>query len=75
MMHGYFLQRTETSRYIYFLKKKLIREYGPENARVIMLRMELLKASVCLNDVSNPPPTRRHELTQNRKGQFAVDLK
>ena len=55
-------------------KKKLIQEYGPRNAEVIMRRMIVLQAAPSLNDVPHRPPERRHELGQNRAGQFAVDL-
>lgn len=56
-------------------EKKLIQKFGSENGKLIMRRMQLLQASNCLNDVSPLPPTRRHELTGNKKGQFALDLK
>ena len=37
--------------------------------------MAVLKASLCLADVPEQKPDRRHELKGNRKGVFAVDLK
>ena len=33
-----------------------------------------LKAADTLNDMSNLPPTRCHELSGNRKRQFSVDI-
>jgi proteic killer suppression protein len=60
---------------IFSSEKKLVRNYGPEDARTIMRRMQLLNASVTLNDVPPTPPSRRHALTGDKAGQFAVDLK
>jgi toxin HigB-1 len=60
---------------IFNSEKKLIQKYGSENGKMVIRRLQLLQASVCLNDVSPLPPTRRHALTGNKKGQFAVDLK
>ena len=56
-------------------EKDLVREYGPENARLIKLRMAVLNAATCLEEVPYRRPERRHELGGNREGQFAVDLK
>ena len=56
-------------------ERELIREYGPENSRIIIRRMAVLRAAVNLEQVPSLPPERRHELTGTRKGQFAVDLK
>lgn len=52
-----------------------MREFGPEDAKKIKLRMAVLGAANCLADVPVGPPTRRHELVGNRAEQFAVDLK
>jgi len=54
---------------------ELIREYGKENARVIMRRMMVLHAAECLADVPRRPPDRCHQLSGKRKGQYAVDAK
>ena len=59
----------------YNSEKKLLRKYGAENARLIGRRMAVLRAAPSLDDVPHQPPDRRHELSQNRKGQFAVDVK
>ena len=56
-------------------EQKLIQEFGPRNARVIMRRMMVLAAAPSLSDVSYRPPERRHELTGDRAGTFAVDIK
>jgi len=54
---------------------ELLREYGKENAKVIMRRMMVLHAAECLADVPRTPPERRHPLFGRRKGQYAVDAK
>lgn len=55
--------------------KALQREYGSERARLIKRRMSLLRAAPTLADVPVEKPDRRHQLTGERKNQFAVDLK
>ncbi len=54
---------------------ELVREYGKENARMIMRRMLVLRAAECLADVPRRPPDRCHALSGKRKGQYAVDVK
>lgn len=60
---------------IFNSEQLLIRNYGADEARIIMRRMAVLQAAEALSEVSHAPPERRHELKGNRKGQFAVDLK
>ena len=55
-------------------EKALAKAYGKANARKIMLRLTLLAAAAALSDVPITPPTRRHELKGDRKGQFAIDV-
>ena len=54
---------------------ELVREYGKENAKMIMRRMLVLQAAECLADVPRRPPDRCHALSGKRKGQYAVDVK
>ena len=56
-------------------KAELVREYGKENARIIMRRMMVLCAAECLADVPQRPPERCHLLSGKRKGQYTVDAK
>ena len=49
--------------------------WGDQNAKHIRLRVQELRAAETLADVSTMPPTRCHGLSENRKGQFAVDCK
>ena len=51
----------------------LRKTYGTRIARVIMLRMAVLRAARSLALVPITPPDRRHQLTGKRDGQFAVD--
>jgi plasmid maintenance system killer protein len=60
---------------IFNSEKELVRECGPEQGRIIMRRMAVLRAANNLEEVSPLPPERRHELSGDRNGQFAVDLK
>ncbi len=56
-------------------ESELVREYGKENAKMIMRRMLVLQAAECLADVPRRPPDRCHALSGKRKGQYAVDVK
>jgi proteic killer suppression protein len=67
--------RNEKLAKIFNSGKELVREYGPENAGEIKRRMAVLMAATCLEEVPSHPPERRHKLSGNRKGQFAVDVK
>jgi len=55
-------------------EKLLQKEYG-EQTKKIMIRMAVLKAAPCLAAVPVIKPDRMHELSGDRKGKFAVDLK
>ena len=59
---------------IFNSKKLLQKEYG-EQAKKIMMRMAVLKSAPCLATIPVVKPERMHELSGNRKGTFAVDLK
>jgi plasmid maintenance system killer protein len=69
---------------IYFKTKKLqklcskgseaIKKLGAKRGKKLMQRMMELAATRTLSDISKVPPSRCHELTGDRKGQFSVDL-
>ncbi len=69
---------------IYFKTKKLakicsnekesVKAVGDKNSRRLLQRMMELKAADTLDDISNLPPARCHELSGNRKRQFSVDI-
>ena len=67
--------RTPKLRKIFNSEKELAREYGADQGRTIMRRMSVLRAANNLEEVSPLPPERRHELTGDLNGQFAVVLK
>jgi toxin HigB-1 len=69
------LFRTKKLARVFNSEKLLVQVYGPENARLIMRRMSVLASVPTLAEVPVTPPERRHELTNNRAGQFAVDVK
>jgi len=52
----------------------LITAFGKPTARRIMNRMSTLDALANLNDVPTTPPERRHQLSGQRREQFAVDI-
>lgn len=55
-------------------EKLLQREYG-QNAKKIKMRLFELYSADNLAQIPATPPPRRHQLTGDRKGQFAVDVK
>ena len=52
----------------------LQKTYGARMARVIMMRMAVLRGARNLGLVPTTPPDRRHQLSADRDEQFAVDL-
>ena len=66
--------RTAKLQKIFNEEKRLNREYGNQMARKIMMRMAVLEAAEDLSLVPREPPPRCHQLTADRRGQFAVDL-
>ena len=52
----------------------LHRTYGPRMARVIMMRMAVLRAARSLELAPTTPPERRHQLVGDRDEEFAIDL-
>lgn len=56
-------------------EKEINRVYGKQIGRFIMRRLQFLRAAPALVDVPAIPPERCHELSGERKGEFAVDLK
>ncbi|WP_161594679.1 system killer suppression protein [Marimonas lutisalis] len=55
-------------------ESQLVRTFGDRMARTIMMRLSLLEAAPCLNDVPTTKPDRCHQLKEDRDEQFAVDL-
>ena len=59
---------------LFSTEKALIRKFGDQRARRIMRRLAVLEAAPSLDEVPQTPPDRRHELTGNRNGEFALDV-
>jgi len=55
-------------------KHEMQKQLGPQMARKLQQRMMELWAAETLADISHLPPPRCHELTNDRSGQFSVDL-
>jgi len=56
-------------------ERDLTRAFGKDMALKIMARLADLNAATCLDEVSRVPPARCHELSQDRAGHLAIDLK
>lgn len=56
------------------ISKSALKELGQAKGKKLMQRMSELRAAIALSDISRLPPARLHELKDNRKGQFSVDL-
>ena len=54
-------------------ERKLVKEFGKLRAEKIKARLTQLRFAATLEDVRNLPGN-YHELTNNRKGQWACDL-
>ena len=52
----------------------LTQTYGARRAEAIINRVEALRRFPTLSQVPTTPPLRRHQLTGNRAGQYAVDV-
>lgn len=53
---------------------RLVRAYGQRRANLIKIRMAILIGANNLSQVPATRPFRLHQLSGNRKGQFAIDL-
>ncbi len=59
---------------IFQSEKELRRVYGEVRGKKIQHGMDFLLAASCLEEIPIQKPFRRHELSLNRKGQFAIDI-
>ncbi len=55
-------------------QREMRSKLGPRCAERLQQRLEELRAAATLEDMRSLPGARCHELTQDRKGQLAVDL-
>jgi proteic killer suppression protein len=56
-------------------EKELTRAYGPDQAKLLVLRISQLRSARCLADLLLIPPLRAHELTGDRAGQISLHLR
>ena len=54
--------------------KELIKKYGIEVAKRLPQRINELKSFNSLSDIPTNPPFRRHKLSGDRDGQFAINI-
>ena len=66
--------KTTKLRKLLLSKSELTREYGPRVASLLEARVAVLESAPNLAQVPTRPPERRHQLTQNRDEQYAVDI-
>ena len=66
--------RTRKLAKIFNSTTALHRQYNDRMAQTIMRRLAVLKNARALSLVPTTKPERRHQLTNNRRGQYAVDL-
>ena len=55
-------------------ENEAVKKLGLKMARKLQQRLMELSAAPCLDDISQLPPPKCHQLTGNRTGQFSVDL-
>ena len=53
----------------------MIREFGADSAKKLGMRLQSIEAVDCLADLFTLPQCRCHQLSGDKKGQFAVDVK
>jgi proteic killer suppression protein len=56
-------------------QKEVLRTFGPDNGRRILLRLTQIADADTLADLSKLPQTRVHELKADRNEQISVDVK
>lgn len=66
--------RTRRLQKVCSKEKEAVKRLGLKMSRRLLQRMMELSAATCLDDISRLPPSRCHQLTGNRAGQFSVDL-
>ena len=54
--------------------KELVKKYGVDVAKKLLIRIKELKAFNSLNDVPTSLPYRRHKLSDDLKENFAVNI-
>lgn len=55
--------------------KEVLRTYGPDNGKRILLRLDQIASAAHLMELSRLPQTRVHELKADRNEQISIDVK
>ena len=55
-------------------QKNFKKEYGHRTGNALHFRLTALKNARTLSMVPTTPPERRHQLSGDRKGQYAIDI-
>nr|VFJ71892.1 MAG: proteic killer suppression protein [Candidatus Kentron sp. FW] len=55
-------------------QKEMQKKYGARISRKLMQRLMELQAAESLKEISHLPPPRCHALSEDRAGQFSIDL-
>ncbi len=58
----------------YLQQSEAIKAYGSKVAKKYILRINILKSARCFDDLYQISTLRFHQLSGNRKGQFAIKL-
>ena len=66
--------RTRKLEKAFNTQRVLKKQYGARMARILMIRLAVLKNARTLAMVPTTPPERLHKLGGKRSGQYAVDL-
>lgn len=56
-------------------RKEVLRTYGPDNGKRILLRLDQIAAAAHLFELSQLPQTRVHQLKADRDEQISIDVK
>ncbi len=58
----------------YEIHKQAVKEFGDQIGRRYIQRINIIKATVDINELMELPALRCHPLTGDRKGQYAMNL-
>ena len=59
---------------IFSCSSSLLQYYGVTRGKAIKNRISFIRAAQNLAEIPTVPPTRRHKLLGEKKGQFALDI-
>ena len=59
---------------IFSSPSSLLRSYGVDRGKAIKRRISFIRSAQNLAEIPSEPPTRRHQLLGEKKGQFALDI-